>query len=195
MSSHVKKTQKRPQTSLMHQNFPPIHLPYAKRLGGEDPSNFPTYFGCSGGPASYPQNHCWDPTAMCKFKFAMKKKPNFHPHLNWIAFSLSRSHCRRLKTGNILLFWRKLILCKCELNSHGGKLRQLNNWEGIQYSHPKEDQPTADRADWLWNRQMINGGDNILNMITALLRLQVCRYSKAHVAYLKPLSWLCYSSL
>ena len=125
--------------------------------------NFPTCFGYSVGIVSDPQIHCWDPAAMCKLKFPNYTELSFRPHLNWIAFSFSRSHFHRLEIGSIMLFNEKSILCWCELNSHG-KLRQLNNWEGRQHSHPKEEQPTADRADWLWNRQILNGGDNTLNV-------------------------------
>ena len=144
---------------------------------------FPHLFWLFRGACIWPSNSLLRSSCNVQVEIHNYKEHPFHPHLNWIAFSFSRSHFHRLEIGSIMLFNEKLILCWCELNSHG-KLRQLNNWEGRQHSHPKEEQPTSNSADWLWNRQILNGGDNTLNINAP--RLQVRRYSKAHLANLKP---------
>lgn len=185
MRSHVKKTQKRPQTSRMHQNFPPMHLAqeactFFKAFRGEDIQNgmyanliFPPVLVIQGGlyltlkSIVEIQLQCW------KVLIFTILKHFFHPYLNWIAFSLSRPHCHKLSDArwwgskiDIMLLWTEQPWhWPTEATE---KLRE--GWKGSSiHISRKNNQQQADCADWLWNRQT-NGGDKIGN-INALFML------------------------
>lgn len=170
MRSHVKKTQKRPQTSRMHQNFPPMHLAqeactFFKAFRGDwrrhskwnvCKSNFPTCFGYSGGVVSDPQIHCWDPAAMLK-SFNFYNSQTFLPPLpqlnSFFPFQAALPQIVRCKVVGVKNRYYAAVNWTAMALANWGNRKTERRVEGQQHSHLKEEQPTAGRLCWLTLKQ------------------------------------------